>query len=225
MGRLLVVSGTGTEIGKTHFSEALLLALSARSLQVAGIKPVETGFTDPEASDAGRLARASSFHVKPIGVRFDDPVSPHLAARQAGAPISLPRLRDAIAEVVPQADLTLVELAGGLFSPLSDTQTNADLARLLRPDFLLLLAPDRLGVLHDLTATTRAASMMDLHVNGVVLAAPAAPDTSTGRNAPEVVRVLGLPLLATLPREPAASLARGPEIAAVLERVLSAVQS
>lgn len=216
MGRLIVVSGTGTGIGKTHFTEALLLALGARGLRVAGLKPIETGFTDPEASDAARLERASSFHVKHTGIRFADPVSPHLAARNAGAPISVPALCDTILDVAPQTDLTVIELAGGLFSPLTETQTNADLVRHLRPDSLLLLAPDRLGVLHDLIAATRAAAAMHIRIDAVVLAAPEIPDTSTGRNANEVVRVLSLPLLATLARLPAPDLAHDPQMAAVV---------
>ena len=63
-GRLIVVSGTGTGIGKTYLCEALLTALRASGRQVVGIKPVETGLNEPGPSDALRLDRASSFHVK-----------------------------------------------------------------------------------------------------------------------------------------------------------------
>src|SRR5579872_6723621 len=179
--RLVVVSGTGTGIGKTHVAEALLLALGQRGLRAAGVKPVETGFDGGPASDEARLAKASSFHVKHTGVRFADPVSPHLAAREAGRPISLDSLVAEIEAARSNADLVLAELAGGLFSPLSDTETNADLAKALRPDVLLLVAPDRLGVLHDLIAATRAAQAGSLRVDGVALVAPDLPDTSTGR--------------------------------------------
>ena len=62
-GRIVLV-GTGTGIGKTHLGVALVQALAAAGIEVAGLKPVESGVgTGP--SDADLLAGASSFHVKP----------------------------------------------------------------------------------------------------------------------------------------------------------------
>jgi dethiobiotin synthetase len=219
--RLVVVTGTGTGIGKTHFSEALLLALGGRGVRAVGLKPVETGYGDPAASDAHRLSRASSFHVKHTGLRFADPVSPHVAAREAGAPISVEALSAGVHAVLPAADVALVELAGGLFTPLSETRLNADLALALRPDRLLLVASDRLGVFHDLLSSLRAAAAMGLPIDGIVLVAPEQPDTSTGRNAAELPRLLRVPLLASLPRSPPSALASHPGVMAIAEMVVA----
>jgi dethiobiotin synthetase len=214
-GRLVVVSGTGTGIGKTHLSEAILLALGRRGARCAGVKPVETGFDDSDRSDASRLARASSFHVKHSGARFEDPVSPHIAARDAGRPISLATLSAEVSALRPMVDVLLAELAGGLFSPLSDVETNASFTALLRPDFHILVAPDRLGVLHDLIAATQAARAMRLPINGIALVAPPIPDPSTGRNAPELPRLLAIPYLASVPRASPAMLADTPSVAVI----------
>ena len=94
------------------------------------------------------------------------------------------------------------ELPGGLFSPLSETATNADLIRRLDPWRVLLVAPDRLGVLHDVIATSRAAQAEDVRIDGVILSAPAMPDASTGTNAEELGRVSVPAVLAALPRGP-----------------------
>jgi len=224
-GRLVVISGTGTGIGKTHVAEAILLALGARGLRAAGVKPVETGYVDAACSDAARLARASSFHVKHSGARFADPVSPHVAAREAGVTLCAADLAADVADCRPQVDLLLAELAGGLFSPLSDVETNADFTKRLRPDIHLLLAVDRLGVLHDLIATTRAAAATPLPIDGVVLVAPQTPDSSTGRNAAEIPRLLAVPIIAVLPRAPTADLARSRAIATVVDRLLPEASS
>jgi dethiobiotin synthetase len=218
-GRLVVVSGTGTDIGKTHFCEALLLALGRRGVQAVGLKPVETGAGGPRPSDASRLEAASSFHVKHSGVRFEDPVSPHLASREAGRPISIEALAAELLGVTPLAEVTVAELAGGLFSPLTETETNADLARLLQPDVHVLVAPDRLGVLHDLIAATRAAAAMALRIDGIVLVAPEHTDTSTTRNAAEIPRLLTIPVLASLPRASAAVLARSSALEPLVARI------
>jgi dethiobiotin synthetase len=211
-GGLVVVTGTGTEIGKTHTSEALLRALGVRG-RVAGIKPVESGVAGSHATDADRLRQASTFHVQHFAYRFDPAVSPHLAARAAGLPIDLGAICTAVARARDLVDLLLVELPGGLFTPLTDTRTNADLAAALAPDTILLVAPDRLGVLHDVGATLRAARTVPLGLPVLALVAPAVADASTGSNAAELRAAFSR--LVSIPRAPAAELASHPSILAL----------
>jgi dethiobiotin synthetase len=219
MGRLVVVSGTGTGIGKTHLCEALLLNLGARGRRVAGIKPVESGVGEG-VSDAERLASASTFHVKHAGVTLEEPISPHRAARRAGVSLDVPSLAAAIRPLRADLDVLVTELPGGLFTPLSDHSFNADLAAELRPDALLLVAPDRLGVLHDVVAALRASAAMSLAVAAVVLVSPECPDASTATNAEELARVTSCRILPTVRRAPAAALA-GDHAVAEMARVLT----
>ena len=82
----IVVVGTGTGIGKTHLSVALVAYLARAGRQVCGLKPIESG-VPPGAvgEDATALAAAGVFHVKqPQPYALPDPVSPHLAARRLG---------------------------------------------------------------------------------------------------------------------------------------------
>jgi dethiobiotin synthetase len=217
-GRLIVVTGTGTGIGKTHLGEALLLAAARQGMRIAALKPVESGVghaADP-TSDGARLARAASFHVKHERYLFADPVSPHLAARRAGTVLTLPMLTAPVAAARALADAVLLELPGGLFTPLAPGLLNADVAREVRSDLLLLVAPDRLGVLHDLVAATIAARAVSLAIHGVVLVAPEHPDPSTGYNAGELSALIDPPLLAALPRAYPEQLSRTAEIAVIL---------
>ena len=210
-GRLVLVTGTGTGIGKTHFAEALLLRWG-RSARVAGVKPIESGVDGRSLSDAQRLAAASTFHVKQSGHAFSAPLSPHLAARDEGIAIRLEVVATSIAQARELAEGLVVELPGGLFTPLDDWTFNADLARMLAPDAVLFVAPDRLGVLHDVTAATRAAATVALSIAGIVLVAPESPDPSTGRNAAELGRLIPVPVLALLPRGTPSELADMPDI-------------
>jgi dethiobiotin synthetase len=207
--RLIVVTGTGTEIGKTHLTCALLRH-APRPTRAGGFKPIESGGD----ADARALVEAShpTFHVKhpPSPYLLRRAVSPHLAARDEGRPIDL----GAVADVVDQArclvDVLFVELAGGLFSPLGDDTTNAELVRRLAPNAILLVAPDRLGVLHDVGAVLRAFGQ----VTAIALVAGAAPDTSSSTNAGEIGR--GTPCAArvvSVPRGPVDALARSSAIA------------
>jgi dethiobiotin synthetase len=124
-----------------------------------------------------------------------------------------------VATARAHADGVLLELPGGLFTPLAPGLRNADVAGMLFPDLLLLAAPDRLGVLHDLVAATAAARARSLTIHGVVLVAPEHPDPSTGRNAAELSALIDPPLLATVPRGTPEQLANTVEVDLILRRV------
>jgi len=224
MARLVVVSGTGTEIGKTHFATALVLAWGRRGYAVAGLKPVESGVPAGSwGADGAALEQASTFHVKRCRPPYllERAVSPHLAARDEGLEIRPEVIQAYVAPFQGDADAVVVELAGGLFSPLARNLTNADVAALLQPDAHLLVAPDRLGVLHDVTAAVRAARATTPRAapTGIVLVTPAAPDLSTGTNAAELAEVTDVPVLGTLPRTAVEELARSAAVARILDRL------
>jgi dethiobiotin synthetase len=220
---LVFIVGTGTEIGKTHLGESLLLHLG-RTARVVGYKPVESGVPEGlPGEDAERLRAASTFHVKPepLSYRLRRPVGPHLAAREMGIALDVPAIVASIRRVAEAAEVALVEMAGGLFSPLTEEVSNADVVRSFPNAAVLLVAPDRLGVLHDLATTTRAAASLGIPLRGIVFSAPAAADASTGTNPAEARYVTSVPVLASLPRRPATELASGAAIAAVARALLT----
>lgn len=221
-GLLVVITGTGTAIGKTHAAEALILAWTRRG-SVIGLKPVESGVRDQ--ADAARLAAVSSFHVKQSSAyRLAAPLSPHLAARDEGIAI---RIDSIVADVFcarKAVETTVVELAGGLFTPLADGVSNADLIVALAPDSVLLVAPDRLGVLHDVAATVRAAAAMSVRLDGVVLVAPDRRDASTGRNASELPTTASIPVWAEVPRGSPTELSELPQFQQLIDRILMCKQ-
>jgi len=101
----------------------------------------------------------------------------------------------------------IVETAGAVFSPLNARETNFDLARELDPAIWILVAPDRLGVLHDLTVTLFMMKARQRVPDFIVLSQPDPSDPSIGTNAGElgvlsiadVVAVV--PYGATVPQE------------------------
>jgi dethiobiotin synthetase len=116
----------------------------------------------------------------------------------------------------------VVELAGGLFTPLAPSLSNADVALALRADRVLLVTLDRLGVLHEVAATARAAEALGLSLDGIVVVAPPGEhsDASTGTNAAELRVVTTVPVVATIPRESIAATSARPELTALLRRFL-----
>ena len=197
----LVLIGTGTGVGKTYVGAALVSAWRARGHAAWGLKPIESGLAPGAAvrSDA-ELLRAGEERVVAGHYRaLPEALSPHLAAARAGQTLSLAEAADWVREAearlcalhdnAPHA-MSLIETAGGAFTPLSANATCADLAEALRPAQVLLVAPDALGVLHDVTATLLALSGLGCGVDIVLLTGARAVDDSTGTNAAELERVV-----------------------------------
>jgi dethiobiotin synthetase len=200
----IVILGTGTGVGKTYATSALARALSSVSNgTVVAVKPIETGVAStrtkrgdgpPPRTDAHALERASHGPVlRPHPLyAFSEPISAHLAARRAGVRISLPRICHWAASAIRDDIWQLIETAGGAFSPLSTRSTNMDLAKALEPCVRVLIAPDALGVLHDVFTTVRAMDAKGRIPDFLVLSESRTNDASTGTNAAELAR-LGLP--------------------------------
>jgi dethiobiotin synthetase len=211
---IVAVTGTGTGVGKTHVACALLGALIDRGARAVGWKPVESGVDDSAVTDEALLREVSQVATPTLRLRA--PLAPHVAARLEGITIDEAGLRATLDELTARFDVVVLELAGGLFSPFSETLDNAQWLAPLGAR-VLVVAPDRLGVLHDVTATVRAAATVGLAVHGIVLSAPAVPDASTGTNADELrarPALRGVPVT-TLPRAPIAELRRDPAVLAL----------
>ncbi len=190
MTPIVVVLGTGTDVGKTHVSSALIRALRDRGVKVEAWKPVATGVREAypyaEDSDMQRLAAATLTPVVPPWFVSHAPVSAFRAARMAGQALTPRPLVERAQKLASGCELLLVETAGGALSPLNLHVTNVELVKELSPCWTVLVAPDRLGVLHEVTATTLAMQSRGVRVDALVLSAPETPDPSTGGNASEL---------------------------------------
>ncbi|HEY4364971.1 MAG TPA: dethiobiotin synthase [Bryobacteraceae bacterium] len=159
------VTGTGTGIGKTVLSAALMLHLRARG-PVRYFKPIQTGIEqDDDTAEVRRLACCSAEEIFDIGVRLRGPVSPHLAARREGIEIALPTLK----EGMPDFDgRWIVEGAGGVLVPVNEPETMADLMKLLDLP-VVVAASSGLGTINHTLLTLEALRARSLHVAGVVM--------------------------------------------------------
>jgi len=162
----LFVTATDTGVGKTTISCALLSAWR-RSHRVAAMKPCETGGGD----DAERLIAACGRPLAPSLVRpyaFPLPASPEAAAAEAQAPyVDIGNIRNCLAKLSDEAELVLVEGAGGLLVPIDPERTMADLAAALELPILIVARPS-LGTINHTLLTVEVARARGLRVLGVV---------------------------------------------------------
>lgn len=194
MAYSLLITGTDTGVGKTTVAAGLAAALQQRAIDVAVIKPIETGCAADQhgaliPADAMRLRWAAGREAVPLDVvspfRFRAPLAPSVAAAREGRCIELAAITAAVRRVMAGAELTLVEGAGGLAVPLTpEGQTFADLARAcdLR---MLLVVGNRLGAINHARLTVAWARAHGLEVAGYVVnmltnAADLAAETNVG---------------------------------------------
>ena len=179
--QFFVVTGTGTGVGKTVLSGLLVRRLVRLGRTVRAFKPLcSGGRDDARVLEAALNGSQTLEDINPW--HFEASLSPALAARLERRVVTL---QEVVAHVRRQADEVepiLVEGAGGLLSPLTaDGDTRDLIARLkARP---LIVASNRLGVIHDVRATLGCLSPSLRSCVPVVLMAPAAADASTARNA------------------------------------------
>lgn len=148
------VTGTDTEIGKTHVACGLLRLLAGHGLQVAGFKPVATGCeVSPDGlrnADALALREAGTVDVPYEIVNpyaFAPPIAPHLAAREVGVAIGPEPIVRAFNTLSARVDAVVVEGAGGWRVPLGDDWDMADLAATLDLPVILVVGM-RLGCIN-----------------------------------------------------------------------------
>ena len=201
---IILVTGTGTDIGKTVATAALAVALEEHGRRVGVVKPVQTG--EPGGpDDHGDLATVHGltgitdlheFH------RYPEPLAPDLSARRAGLPTAqLHETADRL-RTLDAADpdrILLVEGAGGILVRLGDNWTLADLAVELGAPMVVVTTLG-LGSLTAAELTVRCALHHGIRVLGLLGGSlPENPDLATLLNVDELPEVTGVPLLGSIP--------------------------
>lgn len=167
--RLTVVTGTGTGVGKTWVAAGALRGLRDAGHRVAARKPVQSyDPADASPTDAEVLAGATGEDpttVCPPHRWLPAALAPPMAAEVLGRPPFT--LADLAAELaLPGSGTVVVEGAGGPRSPLACDGDTADLARLLAPALVVLVADAGLGTIN---AVRLAAAALAGHRLAVVL--------------------------------------------------------
>jgi dethiobiotin synthetase len=199
---VIVVSGTGTEIGKTVTTAAVAALALAQGRSVAMLKPAQTGVAPGEPGDAAEVTRLAGDAITTLELaRFPEPLAPDTAARRAGmAQVRPYEVADAATKLAASHDLVLVEGAGGLLVRYDDEgATLADAARLIGAP-VLVVASAGLGTLNTTTLTAEALRSRDLTPLGVAIGSwPSTPDLASRCNLADLPKAAGTQLLGAIP--------------------------
>jgi dethiobiotin synthetase len=199
----MIVSGTGTGVGKTVVTAAVAALAVAAGDRVVVLKPAQTGTGPGEPGDLADVTRLAGDQVVTRELaRYPEPLAPATAARRSGLPpLRVADVVTAVAEIAEAgADLLLVEGAGGLLVRLNDDgESLADVAAALGAP-VLVVASAGLGVLNTAALTAEALAHRGLtHAGSVVGAYPEVPDLAERTNLADLPTVTAAALLGVLP--------------------------
>lgn len=203
--KAVFITGTDTGVGKTAVTAALAALLWEKGLVTGVIKPFQTGTELDGLSDAefiyGFLGRDCVLsEVSPCRLRV--PLSPYRAAAIEGINIPLENIIEHTRDYISRNDVTLIEGAGGLGVPITESYMMADLAVDLEAPVVIVARPG-LGTLNHTALSVEYARQRGVQVLGVVINGfPEPADVASATN-PAVMRdVFSMNILGVLPRLP-----------------------
>lgn len=156
------VTGTDTEIGKTHAAMHVLRAWKQQGHNVAAMKPIASGAVQNACGewindDVERLRSVTGQSDRALmnPYCFEPPIAPHVAAQAAGVLVDLERITHHYQQLSTNYEAVLVEGAGGWLAPLSAELDMADLAKRLNLPVILVVGM-KLGCLNHARLSVQA---------------------------------------------------------------------
>lgn len=195
MSHRIFVTGTDTDVGKTYVAAQMTRQRVAGGMTVGVYKPVASGCRPDNdrfgidgrlvADDAVMLWEAAG---RPRTIedvcpqKFTAALAPHLAAAAEDKKVDASRLLSGL-DVWTDFETIVIEGAGGLYSPIADNLLNIDLIEAIKPDEIVLVAKNRIGVAHQVLVCLAAASSRGLSIGNVILnSVDERPDESIATN-------------------------------------------
>ncbi len=197
--KVLFITGTNTEVGKTVVSYLLAKFLKKQGIKVGYWKPVETGVEKYPAD--GKLL--SSLLGQPleetVTYTYKLPLAPYVAAQYEEKEIDLTLLREKFNEHLNKYDFLIIEGAGGLAVPILKNYTYGNLAKEWNLP-TLIVGRARLGTINDCFLTAYYGKSLGINLVGFVLNGFTGKDLSEKDNPRVVEEMTQLPVLVKIPQ-------------------------
>jgi len=200
MGKAFLITGTDTGVGKTYIGSLLLQEFLEGGYDVFPLKPVESGCAPIHGGEGD--PKDSLTYLNLLGdprvslsdicfYAFEEPLSPNIAARMSGKVPEAGEVRRKVETLLIAREVILVEGAGGILVEIIDGYSFKDLARDLSMK-VIIVAPNRLGVLNHIALNVQFLSGQDVEVAGILLnCVDQDPGYAGTFNPPEIRRLYG----------------------------------
>jgi dethiobiotin synthetase len=201
------ITGTDTGVGKTRVATGLIAGFQQQGKRVLAMKPIACGYStqdhrniNDDVLEIAELTGQNADDTQLCVYSLAEPVSPNIAANNAGISIELQQITRYFHQLADRADIVIVEGAGGWEVPLSATQTMADLARALGLPVILTVGL-RLGCLNHALLTAAAIRQTGLPLAGWVANHLEPAMLASDANIHTLSQFLGRPPITVLPHD------------------------
>lgn len=173
--KIYFIAAIGTDLGKTFLVENLCKIIPTSS----AIKPIASGFKDGDKDcDSVKILssiglEASLENINAITPwRFEEAISPHYAAKNSGMEINFSEVKkfcnQKILTAKKEDKFLFIEAAGGVMTPINDSNTFLDLAAELQIP-LLLLSANYLGSISHTLSAIKALESENIAIEAVLI--------------------------------------------------------
>lgn len=179
MSKKLFITGTGTDVGKTFVTGLIVKKLIESGRKAAYYKAAMSG---NERRTDGSLIPGDALYVKNVsGISqpleemcpyiYESAVSPHLASRLEGNPVSLDAVKKGFEAVCDKYDYVTMEGSGGILCPICFDEAQIWLEDVIRELKLssLIVADAGLGTINSVVLTAEYMRARKLPVKGILL--------------------------------------------------------
>ena len=205
--KVLFITGTDTDIGKTLIATGLLEAANSQGKKTAAIKPVAAGCSDtgegPQNEDALMLQAAASAElsyqqVNPVAL--NEPMAPHIAAKEQGKRLSAGRLTGFCRGITMlPVDLVVIEGAGGWRVPINNRESMAEIPKQLNAEVVLVVGL-KLGCINHALLTAQAIRSDGLKIAGWVANTMDEDMLRLDKNIDTLKQLINEPCLGVIPK-------------------------
>lgn len=163
MAKGIFITGTGTDVGKTYVSGLIVKKLVEAGVNAAYYKAAMSG---NDRDEAGNLIPGDASFVKNMsGMKqeldeccpyiYETAVSPHLASRIEGNPVSMKVVKSCYEKVCEKYDYVTVEGSGGILCPIDFDNEKIQLEDIVKEFKLssIIIADAGLGTINSVVLT------------------------------------------------------------------------
>ena len=202
----IFISGTNTEVGKTFITLNIIKLLESKGTSVNPYKPVETGCKQKLSE---LIPHDSMLFYKAINKRIDlnqinpyrfvEPISPATAIKRSRRKIYIQNYSEKLKDL-SYGDITLIEGAGGLCSPLASDGYNIDFIKKINAP-TILVAKDEIGVINNVILSINMLTKYKIKLLAIVLNRKANGQPIGMNNYKEIKSLCKTPLIQILNKQ------------------------
>ncbi len=161
--KIIFISSTGTELGKTYVTKNLIDICSRKKNKVMALKPIISGIDQEKLkeSDSGILLNALNIDVNLKNIKsitpwfFRDPIAPTIAAKKENKKLSYNKIKNWITKYLNKNkfnyEYIFIEGAGGLLVPIGNKKTFLNLISDLNIPLILVVGSYLGSISHTLS--------------------------------------------------------------------------